>query len=259
MVENVTLARAGHIATVAIDNPGKLNAITLSGWGALGSIIGELSGDTDVRCVVVRGAGEEAFSAGADIAEFPDVRATAAQARDYGAVVAATLEALGACPHPMVAAIRGVCTGGGLEIASTCDIRIAGRSARLGAPINRLGHAFAYPELEPVIAAFGRALAVELTLEGRVLDADEALRRGMVSRVVADQDLDAEVAATAERIATGAPLVNRWAKKFARRLAEPEPLTEAELMESYDLCDSEDYAEGLRAFLAKEKPDFKGR
>lgn len=259
MVENVTISRAGHVATVAIDNPGKRNAITLTGWEALGRVITELSDDPDVRCVVLRGAGEEAFSAGADIAEFPALRADARQARAYGAVVARTLENLSACPHPMVAAIRGACTGGGLEIASTCDIRIAGRSARLGAPINRLGHAFAYPELRPVIAAFGRALAVELTLEGRVLDADEALRRGMVSRVVADEDLEAEVAATAERIAAGAPLVNRAAKKFARRLAEPEPLTEAELMESYDLCDSEDYAEGLRAFLAKEKPDFKGR
>jgi len=225
----------------------------------LGAAVEMLSADTNVRCVVVRGAGTEAFSAGADIAEFPRLRASAAQARDYGAVVTRALEALGACPHPMVAAIRGACTGGGLEIAATCDIRIAGRSARMGAPINRLGHAFAYTELRPVIAAFGRALAVELTLEGRVLDAEEALRRGMLSRVVADADLDAEVEATAQRIAQGAPLVNRAAKRFARRLADPTPLSEAELAESYDLCDSDDYAEGVRAFLAKEKPRFEGR
>ena len=249
----------GAIATVVLDNPDKLNAIGLDAWAALGRVMGELSENTNLRCVVLRGAGDKAFSAGADIAEFPENRANAEQARDYGAVVSDALTALTGCVHPTVAAIQGVCTGGGLEVACACDIRIANASSRFGVPINKLGHAFAYAEMETVLTAVDPGMVLELILEGRILDADEALRRGLVNRVVADADFEDEIQATTGRIAEGAPLVNRAAKKFLHRLADPTPLTRSERDEGYDLCDSEDYAEGLRAFLAKEKPDFKGR
>ena len=249
----------GRVATIIINNPAKLNALGLGDWAVLGEAATALSKNTDLRCVVVRGAGGKAFSAGADISEFPDTRADAAQASDYGAVVAGTLAAIQECRHPTIAMINGVCTGGGVEIACACDIRIAARSARLGVPINRLGHAFAYAEMAPVLAAVGAALVLELLLEGRIMDADEAERRGLVNRVVADADLEAEVEATAGRIAEGAPLANRATKRILRRLLQGRPLTAAETAQAYELCDSQDYAEGLAAFLAKRKPTFEGR
>ena len=143
----------GPIATVVLNNPDKMNALTLDAWAGLGRVIAALSENTDLRCVVIRGAGDKAFCAGADIADFVENRADAAQARNYGAVVAETLNALVGCLHPTVAVIQGACTGGGLEIACCCDIRIANASSRFGVPINRLGHAFAYPEMAPVVVA----------------------------------------------------------------------------------------------------------
>lgn len=249
----------GPHATLILNNPARLNALGLDDWAALGETMAALAKDDALRCVVVRGAGDRAFSAGADISEFPETRADAAQARAYGAVVARALGALRDCPHPTIAMINGVCTGGGMEIACACDIRIAGRSARFGVPINRLGHAFAYAEMAPVLAAVGPALVLELLLEGRIVDSAEALRRGLVNRVVADAALDSEVRAAAGRIAQGAPLANRATKRILRRLLDARPLSEAETREAYELCDSKDYAEGLAAFLAKRKPTFEGR
>jgi len=259
MTSPILLTTDGAIATVVLNNPAKMNAITLEAWAELGRVMRALSADEQLRCVVLRGAGEKAFSAGADISEFPRVRANGEQARVYGAVVAGTLQALRDCIHPTVAAIQGACTGGGLEIACGCDMRIANASARFGVPINKLGHAFAYAEMQTVLNAADRKLVLELILEGRIVDAAEALRRDLVNRVVADTDFDEEIKATTRRIAEGAPLVNRTAKKFLSRLDDPRPLSPAEIDEGYALCDSDDYAEGLRAFLAKEKPVFEGK
>ncbi len=259
MTSPITQTIEGTIATVVINNSGKRNAVTLEGWAELGRVMRELSADTSLRCIVLRGAGEQAFSAGADISEFPDVRANAVQARDYGAVVAEGLSALRDCIHPTLAAIQGACTGGGMEIACGCDIRIANASARFGVPINKLGHAFAYAEMQTVLSAADRKLVLELILEGRILNADEALQRGLVNRVVADAKFDEEINATVGRIVEGAPLVNRATKKFLARLDDPAPLSAEEIAEGYGLCDSEDYAEGVRAFLAKEKPVFEGK
>ncbi len=259
MTDPILLITKGTVATVVLNNPDKRNAITLEGWAGLGQIMAALSDNTELRCVVIRGAGDRAFSAGADIAEFPQVRANAAQALEYGAIVADALAAVTGCMHPVVAVIQGACTGGGLEIACGCDIRITNSSGRFGVPINKLGHSFAYAELQTVLAAAGRTLILELILEGRIMDATEALSWGLVNHLVADDEFDDEIMATTDRIVSGAPLVSRTTKKFLRRLNDPAPLTQAEIDEGYALCDSEDYAEGLRAFLAKEKPAFEGR
>ncbi len=259
MSDAILLSRDGDIATVTLNRPERLNAFTLEMWARFGDVMERLSADDDLRCVVLRGAGGKAFAAGADIAEFPKLRANAAQAADYARVVDRAIEAVGDCPHPTLAFIEGACVGGGLELAALCDLRLCNASARFGIPINRLGHCLPYPAMVALVELAGRSTALEILLEGRVMDAREAYDKGLVNRVFADAEAEAEALAAARRIAAGAPLAARGHKVFARRARDPASLTEADWAEPFRACDSEDYQEGIRAFLAKEKPVFKGR
>lgn len=257
----IVVTRDGAIATVALDNAGKLNALTVSMWQELARTMDALSADEALRCVVLRGAGDEAFAAGADLAEFATARDSAAQGKRYHRVyVHGALRAVSECRHPTLAMIHGPCVGGGLEIACMCDLRIAGESGRFGVPINRLGFAIAYDELAAVLPLTGRAVALEILLEGRVWEAREAQEKGLLTRVVPDGRLEEEAYACARRIAEGAPLVNRWHKQFVRRLASrPSPLSEAEVEENFAYFATEDYRIGMEAFASKRKPRFKGR
>ena len=257
--DTILVAREGPVATVTLNRAAKLNALTKAMWRALGETIERLSGDAALRCIVLRGAGERAFSPGNDIGEFASERSNKIQAREYGAIMHATAHALAACPIPLVAQIHGICVGGGLEIAALCDLRICGASSRFGAPIKNLGLVMAYAEMAPLVRLVGPAVALEILLEGRIFDAHEAKEKGIVTRVVADGEVAAEAAATATRIAEGAPLTARWHKRFARRLADPAPITDAEADECFDCFDTEDFRIGYAAFLAKQKPEFKGR
>ena len=258
MTAAVLIERDGAIATVVLNAPDRLNALSLASWTELGARMRELSADDALRCVIVRGAGTKAFAAGADISEFPDVRATAAQGRVYGETIHATMRAIGECRHPTVAMIHGVCVGGGLEVALMCDLRICGAGSRFGIPINRLGLTMGYGELAGLLAVVGPAVALEILLEGRVFGAQEAFDKGLVQRVVADQDVAAEARAAAERIAAGAPLVARWHKQFIRRLSATPQLSDADWAEGYACFDTADFREGLAAFLAKRAPRFHG-
>ena len=257
----VIVERDGAIATVLLSNPGKLNALTVLMWQELARVFDALSADDALRCVVLRGAGSEAFAAGADIAEFATARDNAAQGRTYHReYVHGALLAVGECRHPTLAMIRGPCVGGGLEIACACDLRIAGESGRFGVPINRLGFPIAYDELAALLPLTGRAVALEILVEGRVWDAKEAREKGLVTRVVPDVSLEEEAGVRARRIADGAPLVNRWHKRFVRRLTpKPAPLTAAEIEENFAYFATEDYRIGMRAFLEKKRPQFNGR
>jgi enoyl-CoA hydratase/carnithine racemase len=258
---DILVERDGPIATVVLSHPGKLNALTVSMWRGLARAMDTLSGDDALRCIVLRGAGAEAFAAGADIAEFATARDNAAQGRIYHRQhVQGALRAVGECRHPTIAMIHGPCAGGGLEIACMCDLRIAGESGRFGVPINRLGFPIAYDELAALLPLTGRAVALEILVEGRMWDAREALDKGLLTRVVPDAALEDEVRAAARRIADGAPLANRWHKRFVRRLApRPAPLTEAEIEENFAYFATEDYRIGMEAFAKKQKPRFKGR
>ena len=259
MSDPIAVSREGTIATVTLNRPEKLNALTKAMWQQLGEAIGALSADDTLRCVIVRGAGEKAFSPGNDIGEFAVARANKTQAIEYGRVMHAAARSLAECRHPLVAQIHGICVGGGLEIAALCDLRICGRSSRFGAPIKNLGLVMAYAEMAPLVRLAGPDVALEILLEGRIFDAAEAKEKRLVTRVVADGEVAAEAHATARRIAEGAPLVARWHKRFARRLADPRPISAAEQDECFDCFDTEDFRIGYAAFLAKRKPDFLGR
>ncbi|AEI81090.1 enoyl-CoA hydratase EchA [Cupriavidus necator N-1] len=259
MRQPILIERDAQVATITLNNPDKLNAMDLSMWQGLTEAIQGLSADDTLRCVVLRGAGDKAFAAGADIAEFDTMRANAAQAQQYGEITNATMRAIAECRHPTIALIQGACVGGGLEIASMCDLRICGESSRFGVPVNRLGLVMSYGELGGLVALAGPATALEIVLEGRVFDAAEALEKRLVNRVVADEAVPDEAYATARRIAAGAPLVARWHKQFVRRLSDPTPLRPEEHAESYVCFDTEDFRIGHRAFIDKTRPQFVGR
>lgn len=259
MTPNVLIERQDAVAIVTLSNPGKMNALNLSMWQELRDAMQQLSADADVRCVVLRGAGEQAFAAGADVGEFPAVRANGEQARAYAAVTNAALAAIAQCPHPVIAMIHGVCVGAGLEIAALCDLRICGSSSRFGAPVGKLGLVMSYDEMAGLVALAGRSTTLEILLEGRILDAQDAYVKNLVTRVVADDQVEAETLASAKRICAGAPLVARWHRQAALQLEANVAPRHEQIEASYSCYDTNDFQIGLNAFIAKAKPQFEGK
>jgi enoyl-CoA hydratase/carnithine racemase len=259
MTDILLVERKGPIATLKLNRPEKRNALNRESWTALGDAMDELSADGGLRCVIVRGAGDEAFCSGADISEFDTIRASVEQARAYNALVHETMTKISTCAHPTIAMIKGACIGGGLEVAIKCDLRISGESGRFGIPSNRLGLVLSHDEVGSLMELVGRSTTLEILFEARILRADEAKEKGLVTRVVPDAEVEAAALESALRIADGAPLVNRWHKKFARRLLDPTPITPEEREEGYAAFGTEDFRTGYQAFLAKEKPRFQGR
>ena len=263
MTESILLSREGAIATITLNKPERMNAMDRGMWERIGTLMTELGADDTLRCIVLRGASmpgkPKAFAAGADIAEFETERADAKQAAGYGNAIHHSMQAVRACPHPTLALIEGACIGGGLEIAAMCDIRICGESSRFGIPIKKLGLTMAYGELMGLLSVAGPAAALEILLEGRVFGAAEALAKGLVTRVVPDDQVEAEAMKSAAAIAEGAPLVARWHKKFIRKLAYEAQLSAEEWAEGFACFDTADYKEGVAAFLAKRTPQFSAR
>lgn len=256
----VLVARDGPVATVILNRPEKLNALNAAMWTRVGEVFTDLDRDESLRCVVLRGAGEKAVGPGADISEFESVRKDSGQGAAYGAMMHKSMNAIRACRHPVIARIQGLCVGGALELALMCDLRISGATARFGVPINKLGLVMAYPEVEALVGLVGPSVALEILYEARVFGAEEAMAKGLLTRIVPDAELDAAVGETVQRICAGAPLVNRWHKKFVYRMAgDPASLSAAEQADGFACYDTEDYREGVRAFLAKDTPKFKGR
>ena len=246
------------IGTVRLDRPDKHNVLTVHGWRALADAVESLSEREDLGCIVVCGTGGRAFSAGSDIGAFPQERDTPEDVRAYSEAIAGALRAIRCCPHPTVALVEGICVGGGLEIAASCDLRVCGESSRFGAPINRLGLTMSYEELEPLVQLLGASPVLELLLSGELIGAERALTYGLVNRVHADAAVMEQGYGLAARIAAGAPLVNRWHKRFVRRLHERAPLSEAERAEPHQAFATRDYREGRAAFMEKREPRFRG-
>lgn len=258
MADEILLNHDGAVATVTLNRPDKMNALNLAMWHGLRQAFAGLASDSGVRCVVLRGAGTQAFAPGADIAEFDTDRATPAQAMAYDQVMRGALAEVHGCPHPTIAMIHGPCIGGGLELAAMCDLRITGESGKFGVPISRISVVMALPEIAAIQRLVGAARTLELLLEARIIDAAEGLRWGLVHRVVPDATLEDEIQATTRRITAGAPLVHGWHKRFVRQLAEGDAVAETDLAECYRFLETADYREGVAAFKEKRKPQFRG-
>lgn len=258
MTALIDLRIDGAVATLTLNRPDKMNALNLAMWRALSAELRNVAGSGDLRCVVLRGAGQH-FAAGADLAEFAAERATTAAAEGYGAVMLDALWGLRDLPQPTLAAIAGNCLGAGLELAAMCDLRIAAADAKFGVPIQRVGITMPYPELHALVQLLGRATMLEILLEGRLHDAAWAAQRGLVTRLVPPGELDAAIADSVARIVAGSPVSHRNHKKFTRRCLSGDALSPAEIRESYQAVESADYREGIAAFLARRTPVFSGQ
>lgn len=258
MHKMINVWRAGDVVTVEIDRPEKKNALNLAAWRGLAEAFGPLAADATIRCVILRGAGLEAFASGADIGEFAAVRSNPADAKAYDETLRQGLSAVAECPHPTIAQIYGPCVGAGLELAAQCDLRIAGKSARFGVPVGKISVVMPLPELADLQRLVGPARMAEILLEARVFGADEALSMGLIHRIAADGQVEEAVRAAVQRITANAPLVNRQHKAFVRRLQQGQTVTAADFDRAYDCLTTRDFAEGMTAFAEKRRPSFTG-
>jgi enoyl-CoA hydratase/carnithine racemase len=245
----------GAVAQVTLSNPAKFNAMSRAMWRELRQVFTELPQRSELRAVLVAGEGGH-FCAGGDIAEYTDFRFHPDSLRDFHEDdVWGGLSAMLACDLPIVAQIEGNCMGAGVEIASCCDIRVAGQGARFGAPIAKLGFPMAPREAELVSRELGLTTARQMLLEAAVLDAPTLLARGFVQTVLHDADVPAEARQRALRIARLAPQAARLNKQALRALASGQG-AEALLSTAYGYADSAEHREGIAAFLAKRPPNF---
>ncbi len=256
---HIRTERHGEIAVVVFDRPEKRNAFNLAMWQALAATMRALSDDGSLRAVVLRGAGAEAFSAGADISAFEAERGSREKEDHYGEIVHHGMQSIRACIHPTIAMIRGVCIGGGAGIATMCDFRVGGEGIRFGITARNLGIWYAYAEMDPVVQIAGAAVAAEIFIEGRIFNGAEAYQKGLLSRVVPDDRVEEEAMALARRVAEGAPLSARFHKRALAALRGPLPISAEEEASVNDFVRTEDFQNAFRAFLAKKKPVFQGR
>lgn len=258
----VYIEQTGSIATMVINRPSQRNAINYEMWREISRLAERIESDETVRVLIIRGAGDEAFSAGADIAEFETKRNNSAQARTYSQAFDGALDAIWAISKPVIAMIQGFCVGGGLELACAADIRIAAEGSRFGVPTARIGVLVGNREMRRLVQLIGPGGAADILLSGRILGTDDALRLGLITRVMPDSQIEEDVRKTANDIAQMAPLIHRWHKKIIRTvLSNPSlsSLTPEQEALPFASFDTEDFQEGRRAFLEKRKPKFQGR
>ncbi|HVX98832.1 MAG TPA: enoyl-CoA hydratase [Pseudorhodoplanes sp.] len=261
MTDKMIGRKDGAIGYVIFNNPERHNAVSLEMWEATSRILADFRADDAVRVVVLAGAGTKAFVSGADISKFDSERASEEAVAHYNRQTEKTYSDIHEFPKPTIAMIRGYCVGGGVGIATCCDIRIASQDSRFAVPAAKLGLGYDYPGLKRLIDIVGGSFAKEIFFTARQFDAEEARTMGLVNRVVADGELEAYVKDYAETIAANAPLTIGSVKLIVREALKDESRRDtAAMAESVRRCfASRDYVEGRTAFMEKRKPRFTGR
>ena len=262
MTGDIGLEMQDGIATVTFNRPEQRNAIDYRGWLELGRIAAELAADSTVTVVVFTGKGDEAFSAGADIKDFDTHRRDSTTAKEYAAAFDGALDAIESLPIPTICCIKGYCVGGGCELAMAADLRVAADNSRFGVPVARLGILVGYSEMRRLVNLVGPAHASYILLTGRLIDATEALRVGLINEVVPTKEIDDYVQDMAREVGGLAPLSHRRHKTIIQAvLRDPtlEGLTAEEKHLPFTNFDSEDFQEGRRAFIEHRPPRFTGR
>ena len=259
--ERVLVHLEGSTLHIVFNNPARHNALSVDMWGAVPALLAQTAEDERVRLVVFSGAGEKAFVSGADISQFEDQRAAKEAVRHYEALAEEALMAIYHSPKPTLACIRGWCIGGGVNVAISCDVRIAASDAVFAIPAARLGLGYRYSALKNLVDLIGVGAAKDLFYTARRIDAAEAKALGLVSRVAPVDQLADLLAEYTGSIGENAPLTIAAAKQIVGEILKPSPeLDAARCRELILACfESEDYAEGRRAFMEKRKPVFKGR
>ena len=252
---------ADGVGIITFNNPEKRNAMSLDMWEGLGSALVELRDDPEVRVVIMAGAGDKAFVSGADISQFEKTRHNAEASEEYSKKSAAQRALLADYPKPTIACIRGFCLGGGMQVAMLADIRIASETSQFGIPAAKLGIAYGYDGLKHLVSLVGPSWARLIMYTGMRIDSAEALRIGLVDRVVPDTELWNATSEIAGTISGNAPLAIKAAKiTVAQILKDPDKRDMDAIKQIGTACmDSEDFREGRRAFMEKRKPQFHGR
>jgi len=252
--------RAGPVGEIILNNPARHNAISREMWERLMDALADAAADSVVRVLVISGAGGKAFASGADISTFGAEGGDLAAVRHYGKLAGKTADALYNFPKPTIAKIHGACVGGGLNLAVCCDMRFAATDATFSIPAAKLGVGYALDGVKRLAEVVGVPVAMDMFFTARSVAAEEALRLGLVNRVVPSPDLDDAVAETARIICENAPLTIAGIKAMARELGKPSAARDlAKLDRLAAACfASRDFAEGRRAFMEKRKPDFNG-
>jgi enoyl-CoA hydratase/carnithine racemase len=260
-VTDIVVERRGRIATVVFNRPRMRNAISLAMWRELARVSTEVAKDDEVRAVVYRGAGTEAFASGADISEFEEQRKDTPSALAYGEQTHAAYEAIRYSPKPTIAMIFGYCMGGAMAVAMACDMRFAARGSKFGIPAARLSIIYGAENVGQLVDLVGPAYAKDILYSARTVGDEEALRIGLIQRLVAPEDLERYTYDYLEKVSDNAPLSVRGAKLTIQYYLEGLDDDRRRRMKQLQLeaFESQDYKEGTRAFLEKRPPRFQGR